>query len=136
MYCQFCGKEHADYVSFCPYCGMQVSKGESVEEQVAVDPIYQREKDELGGEVLKFGILGLAFACSGLLSLLGLIFSIIARAKAGAFARRYGDTEGRATVGKHLGKAGLIVSIVITAYFALIFVLAFLGMLTGAETLM
>ncbi len=125
MYCQFCGKEHADYVSFCPYCGMQIGKSESVEEQVVVDPIYQREKDDLGGEVLKFGILGLAFACSGLLSLLGLIFSIIARAKAGAFARRYGDTEGRATVGKHLGKAGLIVSISLTAFFVVYFIFIF-----------
>lgn len=125
MYCQFCGKEHADYVSFCPYCGMQIGKSESVEEQVVVDPIYQQEKDDLSGEVLKFGILGLAFACSGLLSLLGLIFSIIARAKAGAFARRYGDTEGRATVGKHLGKAGLIVSISLTAFFVVYFIFIF-----------
>lgn len=125
MYCQFCGKEHADYVSFCPYCGMQIGKSESVEEQIVVDPIYQQEKDDLSGEVLKFGILGLAFACSGLLSLLGLIFSIIARAKAGAFARRYGDTEGRATVGKHLGKAGLIVSISLTAFFIVYFIFIF-----------
>lgn len=125
MYCQFCGKEHADYVSFCPYCGMQIGKSESFEEQIVVDPIYQQEKDDLSGEVLKFGILGLAFACSGLLSLLGLIFSIIARAKAGAFARRYGDTEGRATVGKHLGKAGLIVSISLTAFFVVYFIFIF-----------
>lgn len=134
MYCKFCGKEHADYVSFCPYCGMQIGKSESVEEQIVVDPIYQQEKDDLSGEVLKFGILGLAFACSGLLSLLGLIFSIIARAKAKEFARRYGDTEGRATVGKHLGKAGLIVSISLTAFFVVYFLFIF-AMVALATTL-
>ncbi len=124
MYCQFCGKEHADYVSFCPYCGRQINKSEVVEEKT-VAPVLDREKDDLGGEVLKFGILGLAFGCSGLLSLLGLIFSIIARAKAREFARRYGETEGRATVGKHLGKAGLIVSISLTAFFIVYFILVF-----------
>ena len=93
----------------------------------AGDPC-EAEKDALGGSILKFGIMSLAFAWSGILALLGLIFACIAKSKIKVYVAKFSETEGRATVGKILSTIGLILSIV----FMGIFVFAFLmGLLAG-----
>ena len=78
-------------------------------------------KESLSGEILKFGILGLAFGSSGTLSILGLIFSIIAKSKLSLYARSFGQTEGKATAGKVLSTIGLIVSCVYVFLFTILF---------------
>ena len=127
MFCKFCGNELPNDANFCTKCGKVViqEENESVESLITEFPDEQEpsviedpEKDELGGKILKFSILGLAFACSFFLSLLGLIFSIISKSLVNNYKEMYGETEGRATVGKHLGIAGLIASIVMLVLFA------------------
>jgi hypothetical protein len=84
------------------------------------------EKNALAGKILTFGILGLAFSEIGLL---GLIFSIIAKAKVKAFTQKFGETTGRASVGKGLSIGGFITSIIMTCFwgfYTLIVVLALL----------
>lgn len=139
MFCKNCGFELQEDAKFCSRCGTEV---DFVAANKNTEPVYGtvtdpygtytyaqnqeevEEKSELGGSVLKFGILGLVFSLTGILSLLGLIFSSVALSKANAFARIFGQTEGKATVGRKLGKAGLIVSIVLVSYFALCLILA------------
>ncbi|MBQ2378674.1 MAG: hypothetical protein II297_09765, partial [Clostridia bacterium] len=74
---------------------------------------------ERGGSVLKFAILGLAFGMSFILSALGVIFAIVSKAKLKTYVRLYGETKGPATVGKHIGTAGLITSIILSVLWAL-----------------
>ena len=68
-------------------------------------------------KVLVFGILGLAFACSFYLSILGIIFSAIGISQANNFARANGAVFGKAKVGRILSKVGLPLGIVLTVFF-------------------
>lgn len=86
--------------------------------QSAYDP-YKVEREQLSGRILTFSILSLVFMSTGCLSLLGLIFACVAKSKVKTYVQRFGATEGRATVGKHLSTAGLISSIIVTAIFVL-----------------
>ena len=140
MFCRFCGKELPDGANFCTKCGKVVSYDEDVRSDMnsgfinefEYNPFEEAraaEKDSKASSILKFSILGLAFACSFYISLLGLIFSIIARVKVKQFISQYGETEGKATVGKHLSLAGLIVSIVLNViFFIIILVLIIAGL--------
>ena len=79
-----------------------------------VDP-RQQEKDDLGGSILKYAILGLAFGSTFWLAILGLAFTIVARAKLSTYVSKFYETEGRASVGKALSIAGLAVNITFLA---------------------
>ena len=125
MFCKFCGNELPENAKFCPKCGKVAEAKE--EETVVVTDIsfddasveaskqYNEEREQAGGQILKFAILGLVFACTWILSFLGLAFSIICKIKLNNYLAVYGETDGRATVGKGLGKAAMIVSIVMLA---------------------
>ena len=132
MFCKYCGNELTENANFCPSCGKFISESKPATEDyisagvvdeapnaLEYDQVLEEERDAAGRGVLKFAILGIAFACSFFLSLLGLIFAIVSRAKLGAYLARYGETRGPATVGKHLGIAGLITSIVMIVFFSL-----------------
>ena len=71
------------------------------------------------GNVLTFGILGLAFSCT---FILGLIFSIIGKKKAAAYAAAHGQLEGAAKVGSILAKVGFIISIVVLVIYVIAFI--------------
>ena len=133
MFCKFCGNELPEGANFCTKCGKVVSHEDisaaSVNAPVTTEYEYvpyeeprDTERDSKGGSILKFAILGLAFACSFYLSFLGLVFSIIARVKVRRYVSLYNETQGRATVGRHLSVAALAVSIVLTAILAIIVV--------------
>ena len=122
MFCKYCGNQLPDDANFCPKCGKVTDEktnntNESYSsyepEPIAFEEVNQNfasiQKSEDAGSILKFSILGLAF--STVLSLLGLIFTIVAKSKVKKFIKKYGDTEGRATVGKHLTIPGMILSI-------------------------
>ena len=140
MFCRFCGNELPDGANFCTKCGKLVSQQEDYASNMNVgynngfgynpfEDAHSVQKDSDASGILKFSILGLAFACSFYLSILGFIFSIIARVKVRNFISQYGETEGKATVGKHLSLAGLIVSIVCNILlFILLFALIILGL--------
>lgn len=126
MFCKFCGSNLEDGANFCTNCG-KVVVGESYDNGVetvgevsnSYDTVDDEQKSKSGKDVLKFAILGLAFGSSFYLSFLGLIFSIISKRKLKNYKSQFGDTSGAATVGKHLGTAGLILSIVFTAILVL-----------------
>ncbi len=137
MFCRHCGNELPENANFCPVCGnfnqetKQANETEKKSEyfedpaEIKLDDIFENEKKELGGSILKFAILGLAFGATGLLSLLGLIFTIISKAKVGTYKAKFGNTEGAATVGKHLGLAGMILNIFMVVFFTLYFIILF-----------
>lgn len=75
------------------------------------------------GNVLTWGILGLAF--SGVF-ILGLIFSIVGKNKAKAYVAAHGQLEGAAKAGGILSTLGLIFSIIATVAW-IIWVIAIIG---------
>lgn len=142
MFCKFCGNELPEGANFCTKCGKVVSPDDiplagvsapvtAEYEYVPYEEPKDAERDSRGGSILKFAILGLAFACSFYLSFLGLVFSIIARVKVKRYVSRYNETQGRATVGKHLSVAALVASIVLTAILAIIVIVMVIAALAG-----
>ncbi len=123
MFCKNCGRQLDEGETLCPACGTvnatEATATESVSyEYSAVDTANQLLKDEMAGQTLKWGILSLAFAASGCLSLLGFIFSFIAKSKALAYEQTFGVLEGKARVGRILGKVGFGVGLGMTIYMA------------------
>ena len=142
MFCKFCGNELPEGANFCTKCGKVVSPDDipaagvsapvtAEYEYVPYEEPQDAERDSRGGSILKFAILGLAFACSFYLSFLGLVFSIIARVKVKRYVSRYNETQGRATVGRHLSVAALVASIVFTAILAIIVIVMVIAALAG-----
>ena len=119
MFCTKCGRELSDAETYCPYCGQIFSHLDGSPYFVPDDTV----KDQMAGNVLTWGILSLAFAVSGCLSLLGFIFSFIARSRARAYEQTFGVPEGKAKVGRILGKVGFGVGLGYSIFFALYFVL-------------
>ena len=128
MFCKYCGSELPDGTTFCLNCGKDdtpditnETKQENTNEiQTETAPSTDKTKsdpkrDSLASKILTFAIMGLAFGVSFYLSFLGLIFAIISRSKLNKYIKIYTYTEGKATVGKHIGVAALVVSIVVTS---------------------
>ena len=98
-------------------------------------PVYQEPvvksnpaAEALSSPILVFGILGVAFCCMPyLLSILGIIFSAIAKKKVKAFQEAGGVLSGKAKVGNILAKVGMIVSIVMTAIFVVVIIAAIIA---------
>jgi hypothetical protein len=133
MFCKNCGRQLDEGETLCPACGTvnatEATATESVSyEYSAVDTANQLLKDEMAGQTLKWGILSLAFAASGCLSLLGFIFSFIAKSKALAYEQTFGVPEGKARVGRILGKVGFGLGLGMTIYIGIAF---FVGLLAG-----
>ena len=135
MYCKYCGNPLPENSNFCTVCGkitddINEQINDKAQKTETVDP-DREDKSDRGGSILKFAILGLAFSTTFWLSPLGLIFAIVSRIKVNSYIEMYGDTEGRATVGKHLGKVALILNIVFCCLITLISFILFTGMLIG-----
>ena len=140
MFCKYCGNALQENASFCPVCG-KITKDTNGNEEISVTELYTQqeviedtdmgemsnpfktEKQSLGGNILKFAILGLAFGVTMYLSFLGVFFSVIAQLKLNEYKSKFIETEGRATVGKSLSIAGMIVSIVFSCLLILIIIL-------------
>ena len=127
MFCTKCGRELSDAETYCPYCGQIFSHLDGTPYEIPDDTV----KDRMAGQVLTWGILSLAFAVSGCLSLLGFIFSFTARKKAREYARVCGELEGRARVGNILGWVGFGVGLGYTAFWVLYFSLIALIMVVA-----
>ena len=135
MFCKNCGRQLDEGENICPACGTvnasetTATPNAGIEYAVdAVDLANERLKDEMAGEALKWGIISLAFAASGCLSLLGFIFSFIAKSKALAYEQTFGLLEGKARVGRILGKVGFGVGLGMTIYMGFA---VFVGVLAG-----
>jgi RNA polymerase subunit RPABC4/transcription elongation factor Spt4 len=133
MFCKNCGRQLDEGETLCPACGTVNATEATADKAVsyeysAVDTANQLLKDEMAGQTLKWGILSLAFAASGCLSLLGFIFSFIAKSKALAYEQTFGVPEGKARVGRILGKVGFGLGLGMTIYIGIAF---FVGLLAG-----
>ena len=129
MFCKNCGRQLDENENVCPVCGT-VNGGETAAAAStleygynAVNEANEQLKNGMAGQALTWGILSLAFSASGCLSLLGFIFSFIAKSKALAYERTFGVLEGKARVGRILGKVGFGVGLGYSIFFALYFVL-------------
>ena len=139
MFCKYCGSELSEETNFCTKCG-KLHDGFHPDDDgaVVVQPIVYTEdaeswnsdalaKKAYGEMILTYSILGLSFGVTGFLSILGLVFSIIARTKLSTYREQFGQPIGRVTLGKYLSLAGIVASIV-----ALVIVIAtFSGSLGG-----
>ena len=133
MFCKHCGSQIEDSAKFCHTCGKIVEREEYVASGNATPNYFETPapnyynnpapsnfnngynppvQKESGGGILTFAILGLAFGCTLILSFLGIIFSAISRGKANNYIVRYGKLDGPGIAGNGIGKAGLIVSII------------------------
>ena len=123
MFCKNCGRQLDENENVCPVCGT-VNGGETAATSTleygydAVTEANEQLKNGMAGQALTWGILSLAFSASGCLSLLGFIFSFIAKSKALAYERTFGVLEGKARVGRILGKVGFGVGLGMTIYMA------------------
>lgn len=133
MYCKHCGTDLEENVKFCPNCGAEQTAraAEPVAEPI-VDNEFEAKKDAMAGSALVWGILGLVFAASSWLAILGIIFSGIAKKKVAEYVAFAGELEGRAKAGSILAKIGMIVGIVIVAILAFSFVVGLIAGLAGA----
>lgn len=124
MFCKNCGRQLDENENVCPVCGT-VNGGETAAAAStleygynAVNEANEQLKSGMGGQALTWGILSLAFSASGCLSLLGFIFSFIAKSKALAYEQTFGVLEGKARAGRILGKVGFGVGLGMTIYMA------------------
>ena len=153
MFCKYCGNELTEEARFCNKCGKIIDNESTQEEKTdkefdffsdANEPVQTSSKDfhnaqedkakeKAGEEILKFSILGLAFGSTFFLSFLGIIFSYIARGKIKRYKRKYGETNGRASVGKGLNIGGMILSWISMAYivFYIIYIIVVVVMLVN-----
>ncbi len=130
MFCKNCGRQLDEGENICPACGT-VNASETTATpnagiEYAVDDVSavnERLKDQMAGEALKWGIISLAFSASGCLSLLGFIFSFIAKSRALAYQNVFGVLEGKAKAGRILGKVGFGLGLGMTIYMAFCIVL-------------
>ena len=133
MFCKNCGRQLDENENVCPVCGT-VNGGETATAPTleygynAVNEANEQLKNEMASQSLKWGILSLAFSASGCLSLLGFIFSFIAKSKALAYEQTFGVLEGKARVGRILGKVGFGVGLGMTIYMGFA---VFVGVLAG-----
>ena len=135
MFCKNCGRQLDEGETLCPACGT-VNATEATDTaataEYGYDTVNEQLKDEMAGTALKWGIISLAFAASGCLSLLGFIFSFIAKSKALAYERTFGVLEGKARVGRILGKVGFGVGLGLTIYMGIVFFVSVLAGLAEA----
>ena len=147
MFCKHCGSKLPEDASFCVTCGKKITAdtpctptltdAESVfnyavaNASLDFDRTYTAEdlaapqdeaRDAHGGRILLFAILALAFSLSFYLAIVGTVFYIITKVELGKYLSEYGETEGRASVGKALSKAALPVNIVMMVSITLIIV--------------
>ena len=128
MFCKNCGRQLDEGETLCPACGT-MNTAETPAPAAGIEyavndtaAVNDRLKDEMAGQVFKWGLMSLIFAASGCLSLLGFIFSFIAKGKASSYETVFGEISGRANAGRILGKIGFGVGLGYSIFFALYFV--------------
>lgn len=114
-----------------PVCNVTPAVVPSVQTQYQPS-VSEAQAVEKQNSVLTYGILALSFALTGIISFLGIIFGAIAMNKANEYIRLMGANSARVSVGKGLGKGGLIAGIALTAFFTLYLLLIIV--LVASET--
>ncbi|MBQ3063718.1 MAG: zinc ribbon domain-containing protein [Clostridia bacterium] len=149
MFCKHCGSALPEGASFCMTCGKKTTADApekdfdyvpadtgfdfeaggntaySYDFAAAPAPAPQpmdEERSAHGGRILCFAILALALSLSFYLAIVGTVFYILARVQLGKYIAKYGETEGRASVGKALSIAALPVNIVMIVCFLIVII--------------
>ncbi len=133
-YCYNCNNWTDDPSGICPYCGAQTTPAQPQEpvqqpmyyQQPTQQSSYNKYIEQLANDILKWGIMSVAFACSFLASFMGIVFAAKANKKVQEYINYMGQVNGKAKVGKHLAKGGLIGGIVMTVFLGL-YILYFVG---------
>ena len=121
MYCRNCGKEISDYTQFCTYCG--ANKNQGTQSGYSAAPTMSPEVKSVSVAALIWGIVAVVVCQLPL----GFIFGIIGQRKARE-AAEMGIENGMVKAGRIMSKIGLIVGIVLTAFWIL-YILFIVGML-------
>ena len=116
MFCTKCGRQLDEGESYCPSCGAMTASEPSALYDTSTEAAQDQLRNEMADDAFIWGIMSLV--CS-LLGLLGFIFSFIARSKAFAYRKTFGVLEGKARVGRILGKVGFGVGLGMTIYMGL-----------------
>lgn len=106
MICKKCGAEIEDGAVFCSKCG------EKQEQETEYTPVQTKKAVPGALTVFIMGILSLALPVMYSIPLGGLICGIICNIKVKEYTAAGGELAGKASIGRALGIAGLIVSIV------------------------
>lgn len=134
MLCNKCGAQIPDDSIFCTHCGTHLgySDAENTNNTVNTEnTVYEDsecvlshdEQSQMAAEVLKWGILGAAFAEG--VPFLGIPFSAKAKKLAAEYEFCKCKRDARVTVGKILGKVGFIVGLVLTIVLGVYFSICF-----------
>lgn len=138
MFCKNCGRQLDEGENFCPACGtMNATETPAATTGIeyAVNDtaaVNERLKEEMAGQVFKWGLMSLIFSGTVCLSLLGFIFSFIAKGKASSYETVFGEISGRAKAGRILGKIGFGLGLGMTIYIAFCVMLGVIIGLTQA----
>jgi hypothetical protein len=139
MYCKYCGNKLDEQATFCSKCGKRVEEEiDAFDQPVFKNTEEEDQKSKLGSPILGFGITSMIFAfISFILSscalsiaaiafegiiiysaltvmfpILGVIFAAESRSRAKEYKMVFGETNGKATVGKNIALPALIINIV------------------------
>ena len=147
MFCKNCGRQLGEGENFCPSCGAMNAAESNANANTgfqydlgtantdaqysfgAPNSVSEALKSEMAGQTFKWGLLGLIFSGTVCLSLLGFIFSIIAKNQAANFERTFGEIKGRALAGRILGRIGFGFGLGMTIFFALYIFIIFVSLL-------
>ena len=123
MFCQRCGAFINDNQRVCPQCGMVISGQEANVSNVS------SYEGPMGSTTpaLVCGILGLSFACTFYLSILGVIFSIIGLCKANKARTIIGNTSKKVNTGRKLSIAGIITGAILTTLLFIVIIVVALS---------
>lgn len=130
MFCKKCGMEVNDEYKVCPRCGTSVE-----DTQTIAGEAYNRTMqvcNQVVGQpnatnILVFGILALAFACSFYLSPAGIVFGILTKGRVKSFLAQGCTLSGKGKVGSILGKVGLILGIVLSVILIIYIIVAIIA---------
>ena len=121
MFCNRCGANVPEGSAFCQNCGAPVASVSAQSDPYRVTPkadpyvkpVDPRER-EASKSVLTFGIIALAFSCTGIFSFVGFIFAFITRSKVKAYESEFGPATGKAQIGKTFYIVSIPLSIAVT----------------------
>ena len=134
MFCKNCGRQLDEGENLCPACGtMNATETPAATAGIeyAVNDtaaVNERLKDEMAGQAFKWGLLSVIFSGTVCLSLLGFIFSFVAKSKALSYQTVFGELTGRAKAGRILSKVGFGLGLGMVIYFGFCIML---GVLIG-----
>ena len=160
-FCKNCGIELSEGVQFCTNCGAPVISQPQQEEQQPQQEVqqFQQEVQQIQPQpyqqpaqpqytqaapaqsanaptpktILILGIIGLAISWMPFGSIAGIIVSAIGMGKSNAYVKAGGVRCGMSVTGRILSRVGLILSIVMTVFWAIWFAVIIIGLATASS---